>query len=440
MEFPYREVYPEKIADWISQLEERAGFPAAFSSAGVLAATSIAIGNSVHARRSATHTESPSLFICIVGKANTSKTHPLSLTLKPFFDKYKREYQQYRQDKQAYDEWHSMSKEKKEASDIPEPAKVPPFESPVLRDYSIDALLVALLENPRGIIVNSDEWISVIKSLNKYQNGSDLETLMSAWSGVDIPVSRKTSESFIVSSPCIVISGSVQTEILHKFFEADRDVNGACDRIVFVMPSDLKPTKWNQTEVDFELQQNYNVVIERMMAYPLPLDKHGNILPHVMDFTPEAMEIMLDWRNNRHYNDLLESEGETYGKAWGKLDIEFIRFALVLQCLYAASGEGDLSAIGVRAVKGAELLTDFLKQESRRVHQLVFEKDVKLLMNDLQRKLFEKLPLEFKVEEAVRIAEKIGMKFWSCRKFMYKTKFFKPIPGKVGYYRKNVKQ
>ena len=439
MDFPYREVYPEKIAEFIAQLEERAGFPAPFSAAGVLAAASIAIGNSVHARRSATHTESPSLFICTVGKANTCKSHPTTLTLKPFFDKYKRKYQQYKLDKEAYDKWASMSKDKREASGMQEPT-MPSFESPVLRDYSIDALLLALKENNRGIIVNADEWISVIKSLNKYQNGADLETLMSAWSGIDIPVSRKTSESFIVTSPCIVITGSVQTEILYKFFEADRDVNGACDRIVFVMPSDLKPTKWNPTEVDPELQQNYNAVIERLMEYDLPYDKYGNICPLVMDFAPEAMEIMLDWRNNRHYNDLLESEGETYGKAWGKLDIEFIRWALTLQCMYWASGEDSLEAIGVRAVRGAELMTNYFKQEARRVHQFVFEKDVKLLMTDIQRKLFEKLPLEFKVEEAVRIAEKIGMKFWSCRKFMYKTKFFKPVPGKVGYYRKNVKQ
>lgn len=310
MEFPYWEMFPRKIAEWITQLEVRAGFPASYTSAGVLAAASCAIGNSVHARRSDTRIERPSLFICIVGKANTCKSHPLTQTLKPIANKNKRRYHEYKQAKAEFERWQSMSKEEQAESGVPEPTKPRPFESPVLRDYSIDALLLALRENPRGIIVAADEWLSVLKSLNKYQAGADLETLMSIWSGIDIPVNRKTSESFIVSNPCIVITGSAQTEVIHKFFEADRDVNGACDRIVFVMPSDLKPTKWNQAEVDPDLQQNYTAVMDRLMGNDIPTDEHGNICPIVLDFTPEAMEIMMEWRNGRHYEGLVENEGD----------------------------------------------------------------------------------------------------------------------------------
>ena len=77
------EVFPKAIQEIITGTNESLSFPIDFIGASLLYAVSVSIGNSYSVEIKKGWQENAVLYMCIVGRAGTNKSHPVSFALQP---------------------------------------------------------------------------------------------------------------------------------------------------------------------------------------------------------------------------------------------------------------------------------------------------------------------------------------------------------------------
>jgi hypothetical protein len=420
--FPFVEIYPESFVALINALQRTSGFPQDFTAAAILVACGTAIGNSVEVRRNATHTERAMLYCIAVGPPNSCKSHPIRYALDFFHQLDKNHHLEYEKAKQQFEEQENKSQEERLKAGL-QPLPKPTLKTIIVNDFTIESLLLLLRNNQKGILIYSDEILGWLKNLNKYNKGSDIEHYTSMWSGQSVYVHRKLADPLFVERPFVSIIGSIQTKLLDKLSKNDCLENGFSDRVLWVMPQDLPITKWKDESVDPQLEDAYVKAIEKLYQLPTPTD-NGKVTPHTLEFTQEAKDRLIEWRNGSHWEELNKKQGEAIATALGKFDIMALRFSLILQLMYWATGELPMDNVGCRAVEGAILLTDYFKENTDRMQQFVLKKDTRLLMSKLQRKVYDSLPKSFARKVGVEIAARYGMSRDQLKRFVARKEFF----------------
>lgn len=424
--FPLK-AYPKKLQDFVSETNKCYDYSEEYLSLALLMACSAAIGYSVTIRFNDDFIETAMIFAVIIGKPNTGKTHPLKYALGPILKKDEEMHQKYQQEMREY----QQAKKDNSSTEMP----IPKRSKQIVKDFTIESLCVQLRDSPRGILLHMDEIMGWLRNMNKYTGGSDITNYLSIWSKESISVDRKTSESIRIPKPFLSIIGGIQTGILSELITKELLHCGFLDRILFSMPQNEKVIEWTEMSVSTELKEWYYQFIEALFA--VPLERMGeDIVPTVLDLSPEAKEHIIQWRNTIHKDTLQDNEGETYAGAYGKMDIYVLRFALILQMMYYAAGEEGMDCVGIRAVKGAICLANYFMQEIKKVHELVFTKDIRHEMSEEKRKFYNALPPLFKLQEGIALGVKMGLSNNVAKKFISnKKEYFERLKQK-GMYRK----
>lgn len=84
-EFPVG-IFPSKIQSIIHEVYECQSYPIDYTAAAIFTAIAVGIGNTHLVQMKQGWTESAILFVALVGRPGTNKSHPLSLAIKPFID------------------------------------------------------------------------------------------------------------------------------------------------------------------------------------------------------------------------------------------------------------------------------------------------------------------------------------------------------------------
>ena len=272
--------------------------------------------------------------------------------------------------------------------------------------------------------------------MNRYNSGSDGETYNTLWSGGDVKVSRVSSEPIYVQPTAVSIFGTIQPAILQNVFSKDKDKNGLTARFLFVMPENLEPIKWTLEEIDEVLIEKYHQAIFELLDVELQFNENGEPEPTILKFTDEALNRIIEWRNGHEYRGkIIEEKGHTYFEAFLKLDNYALRFALILQIMYASFENEPLDKVGIRAVENAILLVNYFMKEVIKVHRLIYERDIRLQMSEKQREVYEILPPVFYINQIYDKVLKLGFTRDQMKKFVGIPKYFTRI-GR-GNYKKN---
>ena len=117
------EVFPLPVQQIITATNENLNFPIDFIGASLLYAISVAVGNTHRVEVKKGWLESSVLYLAIVARAGTNKSHPLSFALQPIVEQDKRTYRQYELERQEYEKAVSLSKKEREQQAIDEPIK-----------------------------------------------------------------------------------------------------------------------------------------------------------------------------------------------------------------------------------------------------------------------------------------------------------------------------
>lgn len=410
--------FPLAIQQIIKETNQSLNFPIDFIGASLMHASALAIGNSHKIEAKNTWYESPTLYTAIVGKAGTNKSHPLSFSLKPFEEADKKTYKEYELQKQEYDYYISLSKAEREKEGITEPVK-PVWRKHLVSDVTPEGLIEIHRFNKRGICLYSDELTGWTGNFNRYSNGNDEPFWLSAWSGKPINIDRKTGDPISIHTPYISVIGTIQNGVLKTLSGKNRSQNGFIDRILFVIPDNLKRPRWNEAELSNSIIDNWHTIISNLLSLSCPVDANGNIDPSILKLTLEAKELFIEWFD--HNTDLSnDSDNEALAGINAKLSQYTLRFALILELLHWACEESDKSAVGANAMKGAIKLADYFRNTALKVQDTISNPLGQLPEN--HKLFYEALPEFFTTAEGLEVAKRLSIPKDTYHKFLRRHK------------------
>ncbi len=428
------DVFPLQIQQIITATNENLNYPIDFIGASLLYAVSVAVGNTHSVEVKKGFQQSAVLYLAIVGRAGTMKSHPLSFALQPIVEKDKRTYRQYEQQRQEYEKAVSLSKKEREQQAIDEPTK-PFWQKVLLSDFTPEALAEVHKFNKRGIGVYVDELAGWFKNFNRYNKGSEMEFWLSQWSGKPINIDRKTGEPVFIPLPFISVAGTIQKGILNELAKESRTQNGFIDRILFVIPDNIQKEYWSETDLPPIISENWECIISNLLNLSITNDNTLNPNPVVLNFTPEAKKVLFEWQkvNTDQSN---EAESEAISGIFSKMDMYVLRLALILEMMRYACNESDKHSISIDAVQGAIKLVEYFKNSAVKVNSILSNTNPLDKHPADKQALYKTLPDTFTTETGLQIANELGVAERTFKYFLNEKELFTRISR--GEYEKRI--
>ena len=243
-------IFPSEIRNIIADVHECQGFPIDYIASAMLVAIAVGIGNTHLVQFKRGWQESAMLYVALVGRPGTNKSHPLSFAMKPFLDFDYQENKLYEQAYSEYDKVVRMSrKERIEAGHSEQPTE-PIRRRFIVSDITPEGLSFIHAQNKRGLCLWTDELSAWFKNFNRYNSGSEEQFWLSVFSAKATISDRKGNRSSIfIKRPFISVVGTIQKKILGELSKGERSSNGFIDRILFVIPNLQQKARWSKTEL-----------------------------------------------------------------------------------------------------------------------------------------------------------------------------------------------
>lgn len=427
------EVFPAAIQDIITATNESLNFPVDFIGASLLYAVSVAIGNSFDIEIKKGWTENAVLYLSLVGRAGTNKSHPPSFALRPIENRDSMKFQAYQKKMREHEVVSALSKKERESQGYTEPIK-PTWEQLLVTDFTQEAITDVLKYNRRGIGVFADELATWFNNFNRYSKGSEEQFWLSNWSGKPIRVNRKTTEPAYITKPFISVAGTIQPGVLNEL-AANRTENGFMDRLLFVFPDNLKKEYWSEKELSPAITQSWEGIVTVLLNFAVNDDEVGNPKPETLRYTPEAKQHLFQWQ--RQHTDLYNRpENEATNGIYAKVEVYAVRLALCIQMAFYACNEGGKDAVGLEALQGALKLVEYFKKSALKVHSKIADASPLDKLPSDKQNFYNALPDSFTTNEGLNIASGLKIPERSVKRFLSdRTLFDKP---KHGNYEKRI--
>lgn len=407
------DAFPAKIQDMILALSRQENYSIEYMMASLLVAVSTAIGNAVNIRIRGGWISNPALYMILVGRPGMGKTPPLDFVFHPIRKHDAKAIKQFKLEMEQYNNLIEKNKGKKE-NITPLPDK-PILRRTIISDFTPEALMRALDDNHRGIVVYVDEIMGMFNAVNQYSRGQLIEQLLTAFSGKPLDISRCSMLVPIhIEYPFINIVGTMQTTRMHELIEKGYKENGLLDRIIFVYPSSQEISDWQLDEdssfASFERHSNmWESIINKVID--LPFTDNGNV-QSILDFSSEAKAYFTNWRNNaiRAVNQIQE-DGLVDSRVI-KTPMITARLALVLQILRWACGEVHKDFVDIDSTKSAIALSEYFESCYADIQKYMLRESIE----PQKKELLDCLSATFTTSDAIQAGKEVGL---SERSVMY---------------------
>ena len=407
------DAFPAKIQDMILALSRQENYSIEYMMASLLVAVSTAIGNAVNIRIRGGWISNPALYMILVGRPGMGKTPPLDFVFHPIRKHDAKAIKQFKLEMEQYNNLIEKNKGKKE-NITPLPDK-PILRRTIISDFTPEALMRALDDNHRGIVVYVDEIMGMFNAVNQYSRGQLIEQLLTAFSGKPLDISRCSMLVPIhIEYPFINIVGTMQTTRMHELIEKGYKENGLLDRIIFVYPSSQEISDWQLDEdssfASFERHSNmWESIINKVID--LPFTDNGNV-QSILDFSSEAKAYFTNWRNNaiRAVNQI-QDDGLVDSRVI-KTPMITARLALVLQILRWACGEVHKDFVDIDSTKSAIALSEYFESCYADIQKYMLRESIE----PQKKELLDCLSATFTTSDAIQAGKEDGL---SERSVMY---------------------
>jgi hypothetical protein len=344
--FP-QDVFPKEFQALIEHLKRVCGFDRNLSSLSFLSASATCIGSSVEIHNGQ-FISKPILWCVLVGRSGIGKSHIMEFPFKYIQQKENEEYLEY----------------EKRKSDADESDDLKPPKDIVLIDATMESIVKAHKNNPKGLVLMKDEIIGMFKDFNKYNNGGgEKDQLLSLFNGKQLKVHRVSKDTIHLSGTCVNIIGGVQPERINHFVSGDNKESGFYHRYLFARVEEDKPKLYNTTPIDKNLVTKVNLILDRLL----------NVESVMLTVPPEAHRIYTEWQNRTSIENHKYPFGETLQ---GKIETYVWRFCIVLDILDQVSKDTPRSAIIPKTMENAIRLAEYFRTESTEVHQDTFREGI----------------------------------------------------------------
>ena len=408
------EIFPKAIRDIIEALEEYENYNVDFTSASFLTVFAAAMGNTWSVRFMTGWVSRPIIYMVLVGSPSCGKTPPLQQAVAPLL-KLDGEYDMiYCKEMETYRRWERMSAKQREKHSLPEEMKMPQRKCHVVVDSTVEALIGALRDNPRGVLIYKDEIDSLLSNFNRY-NGSDEGYFLSLFSGTPFKYSRKSNnEHIFLANPYCSIIGSTQPGRLDEQFGGKRMMNGFSSRFLKVYPEIDKMPSWNDTAMPDGVLEEWGRIIRKVVTVTPSTDQEGKATSIELMFSQDAKLRIIQWKDAVNNKAYAETDSDAVRALCGKLETYLIRFCLVIQIMHGICGESGMDEIEPRTAELAIRLTEYFRNMESRIAP---EIEPGILDNRFTE-LLGNLRDSFTTAEAVREALQLGISESSVKRFL----------------------
>ena len=408
------EIFPKAIRDIIETLEEYENYNVDFTAASFLTVFAAAMGNTWSVRFMTGWISRPIIYMVLVGSPSCGKTPPLQQAVAPLL-KLDGEYDMiYCKEMETYRRWERMSAKQREKHSLPEEMKMPQRKCHVVVDSTVEALIGALRDNPRGVLIYKDEIDSLLSNFNRY-NGSDEGYFLSLFSGTPFKYSRKSNnEHIFLANPYCSIIGSTQPGRLDEQFGGKRMMNGFSSRFLKVYPEIDKMPSWNDTAMPDGVLEEWGRIIRKVVTVTPSTDQEGKATSIELLFSQEAKLRVIQWKDEVNNKAYAETDSDAVRALCGKLETYLVRFCLVIQIMHCICGESGMDKIEPGTAELAIRLTEYFRNMESRIAP---EIETGILDNRFTE-LLGNLRDSFTTAEAVREALQLGISESSVKRFL----------------------
>ena len=408
------EIFPKAIRDIIEALEEYENYNVDFTSASFLTVFAAAMGNTWSVRFMTGWISRPIIYMVLVGSPSCGKTPPLQQAVAPLL-KLDGEYDMiYCKEMETYRRWERMSAKQREKLSAPDEMEMPRRKCHVVVDSTVEAMIAAMRDNPRGVLIYKDEIDSLLSNFNRY-NGSDESYFLSLFSGTPFKYSRKSNnEHIFLSNPYCSIIGSTQLGRLAEQFGGKRLVNGFSSRFLKVYPEINKMPSWNDATMPHEILEEWERIIKKVAGINPTTDQEGKATSIELLFSQEAKLRVIQWKDEVNNKAYAETDSDAVRALCGKLETYLVRFCLVIQIMHGICGESGMDEIEPRTAELAIRLTEYFRNMESRIAP---EIETGILDNRFTE-LLGNLRDSFTTAEAVREALQLGISESSVKRFL----------------------
>lgn len=373
---------PPVIGDYVSAAATAIGCDAAFILLPLVACLSRAIGNSRVIRLKRTWVEPAIIWAAIVGKSGTHKTPAIQAATAALQEKQKESLQGFSESirqhevEQAHYQKELAEWKRKKTDDQPPWEPQPPVcERFITSDATIEAIAERLADQFHGLLVVRDELAGWILGIAEYKGGrgSDLGHWLAMWSGAPLTVDRKTGQKKLIHCDRAAVSlvGGIQPGTLREAIGREHMQDGLCARLLMAMP-DARPVQWTEDVIAPEIEHKIAEVFNLLLALEPAADADGNPEPFVLDMSPEAKALWVEYYN-RHRGELAGLDDDL-AAAWSKLEAYTARLALIFELSIWAAGDAAAgNQISEASMAAAIALTDWFGGEAKRVYGMMAE-------------------------------------------------------------------
>ena len=408
------EIFPKAIRDIIEALEEYENYNVDFTSASFLTVFAAAMGNTWSVRFMTGWVSRPIIYMVLVGSPSCGKTPPLQQAVAPLL-KLDGEYDMiYCKEMETYRRWERMSAKQREKHSLPEEMKMPQRKCHVVVDSTVEALIGALRDNPRGVLIYKDEIDSLLSNFNRY-NGSDEGYFLSLFSGTPFKYSRKSNnEHIFLANPYCSIIGTTQPGRLGEQFGGKRMMNGFSSRFLKVYPEIDKMPSWNDTAMPDGVLEEWGRIIRKVVTVTPSTDQEGKATSIELLFSQESKLRIIQWKDEVNNKVYAETDSDAVRALCGKLETYLVRFCLVIQIMHGICGESGMDEIEPRTAELAIRLTEYFRNMESRIAP---EIETGILDNRFTE-LLGNLRDSFTTADAVREALQLGISESSVKRFL----------------------
>ncbi len=427
-------VLPMELQRIIGELNCSNGFPIDYTASAMLAAVSVAIGNTHRVEVKRNWHESAILYMAIVGRPGDCKSHPLTFVMRPFVNADWRNNQDYQKRYREYQQAMSMSRKERVHAGYEQFPKEPKRLRYLVSDVTQEGLSAIHAHNPRGLCLCVDELSAWFKNFTRYNNGSEEQFWLSAFNGSTTMSDRKNSQnSIFIKNPFISVVGTIQRRLLTELANGERAANGFIDRILFAMTKSNGKPRWNEEDVSENLDNDWERILNRLLTVQCSVNDDNEPLPFIIRFSSDAKIRLYEWQ---HENAALcdNAMSDNIVSFFCKLEIYVIRLCLIIRMSRWAVAE-ELSSpdtIEVEDVDGATMLAEYFRNNVLSVLTCISEEK----LNELHRSVYDNLNDEFSTADGIGVAERFGMKEHTFKMFLTRNlnTLFRRI--RQGWYKK----
>jgi hypothetical protein len=277
-------VFPEPIANYVSQAAETYNIPMSFLGSAVIGVAAAIAGNRCELEVKAHHRERLIFWMILIGDPGSGKSGAIDLVRRPI-DVIQRRYAATHTEELT--QWEALPKAEQRTT--PKPM----MRSAYTANATFEAVVQMVASVP-GLAVISDELASWIHGFVRYQSGgSSRPDWLAAWSASVLKSDRKMSGSTYVERHCINVLGGLQPDLLPTLRNENGLNDGSLDR---ALPAWPMPGVRQWVEADIS-----QATTDRYLACMLALEDIGTSMePLVVSLGPAAKAVFVDWFNDNH--------------------------------------------------------------------------------------------------------------------------------------------